>query len=95
MTHYKWLVAKRNREEAEEYALRIQNQERYDYCEVQESLGTVEEIYEALLREGVDGRLAKKLRMNGILVEDKPEWLRKLVERGKSKFRVYVIDCHD
>jgi hypothetical protein len=95
MTHYKWLIAKRSREEAEEYALRVQNQERYDYCEVQESLGTVEEVYEALLREGVDGRLAKKLRMNGIVAEDKPEWLKALISKGKGKHKVFIIDCHD
>jgi len=92
MTHYKWLIAKRSREEAEDYALR--QEDYYDYCEVQECLGTVEEVYE-MLREGFDGRLAKKLRMNGITVEDKPEWLKALISKGKGKHKVFIIDCHD
>jgi hypothetical protein len=94
MTHYKWLVAKRTRAEAEEYALRVEDQEGYDYCEVQEEIGAVEEVYEKLLKEP-DGRIAKVLRMNGITVEDKVEWLRGLISKGKGKHKVFIIDCHD
>jgi hypothetical protein len=92
MTHYKWLVAKRNREEAEEYALRIQNQERYDYCEVEE-VGTVQEVYEKLLKP--DSALTRALRLSGISVEEVPQWLKALISKGKENYKVFLVDCHD
>jgi hypothetical protein len=95
MTHYKWLVAKRTRAEAEEYALRVQDQGGYDYCEVQERLGTVEQVYERLLKEGFNGSLARLLRMNGIVPEDEPQWLENLIRKGKGGYKVFIIDCHD
>jgi hypothetical protein len=95
MTHYKWLVAKRTRAEAEDYALRVQDQEGYDYCEVQEHLGTVEQVYEKLLKEGFSGSLARLLRMNGIAPEDKPQWLENLIRKGKGGYKVFIVDCHD
>ena len=95
MTHEKWLVAKPSWREAEEYAMRVESSsEFYDYCEVEEELGTVEQVYERLLREGFNGELARLLRMNGIAPEDKPEWLRRLIERGKGGYKVFIIDCH-
>ena len=94
MTHFKWLVAKTSREDAEEYAQRVQDREGWDYCEVQECLGTVEEVYQRLLKEGPEGQLARLLKAEGISVDGKLEWLRALIEKGKGGYRVYVIDCH-
>jgi len=90
MTHYKWLIAKRSREEAEEYALR--QEDYYDYCEV-EQIGEVREVYEELLKP--DSQLARMLRLSGISTESVPQWLKGLIEKGKGKYKVFIIDCHD
>jgi hypothetical protein len=92
MTHYKWLVAKRNREEAEEYALRVE-EEGYDYCEVEEVGGTVKEVYEKLLKP--DSTLTRTLKLSGINVEEALRWLNALISKGKGDYKVFLVDCHD
>jgi hypothetical protein len=90
MTHYKWLIAKRSREEAEEYARR--QEDYYDYCEVEE-VGAVKEVYEELLKP--DSQLARVLRLSGISVEEALRWLNALIGKGKGGYRVFLVDCHD
>jgi hypothetical protein len=90
MTHYKWLIARATYEEDEDYALR--QEDYYDYCEV-EQIGEVREVYEELLKP--DSQLARMLRLSGISTENVPQWLKGLIEKGKGKHKVFIIDCHD
>jgi hypothetical protein len=83
-------VAKRTRAEAEEYALR--QEDYYDYCEVEE-VGTVQEVYEKLLKP--DSALTRALKLSGINVEEALRWLNALISKGKENYKVFLVDCHD
>jgi hypothetical protein len=65
---------------------------RYDYCEVEE-VGTVQEVYEKLLKP--DSALTRALRLSGISVEEVPQWLKALISKGKGNYKVFLVDCHD